>query len=368
MYCVSCAPVARLSAMMRAAMSYSRHRQILAAGAVVLAATVALTVFFTFAGMPLLAAAALGFALGVVLLLTGVQLLQHRSFKASDHAAALIGYVDAQQRFRFNNATYETWLDATEITGRTVKEVLGDAVYDAVRPHVEKALNGQRTTFETRLVAGGRSRHVQATYVPDIDGEGRVRGFFETVIDITRLKEVERELARLAHYDRLTGAVNLVAFEDHLCQGLARARRAGTGIAVMSLCIDRFQELERQLGDAASEELLREFVIRLKASVRATDTVGRFGANEFAVVVEAVGGRDEIDRVARKIFQAIRAPMILNKMPLLVTTSIGVALGLHDAAPDQMLKDASTALSWAKTAGGNSFRVNEPRPVKEAQA
>jgi diguanylate cyclase (GGDEF)-like protein/PAS domain S-box-containing protein len=351
--------------MIRAAMSYSRDRQILAAAAIVLAGTVALTVFFSFAGLPLLAAASLGFALGVVLLLTGLQVLQHRSFKVGDHAAALIGYVDAQQRFRFHNATYEAWLDATGITGRTVKEVLGDAVYDAVRPHIEKALNGQRTTFETRLIAGGRVRHVQATYVPDIDGEGRVRGFFETVIDITRLKDVERELSRLAHYDLVTGAVNLVAFKDHLCQGLARARRAGTGIAVMSLSIDRFQALERQLGDPASGELLREFVVRLKASVRATDTVARFGADEFAVVVEGIGGRDEIDRVVRKIFQAVRAPVVFNKVPLLVTTSIGVALGRHDAAPDQIIKDAAIALSWAKASGGNSLRINEPRPLEE---
>jgi GGDEF domain-containing protein len=76
-------------------------------------------------------------------------------------------------------------------------------------------------------------------------------------------------------------------------------------------------------------------------------------------------GRDEIDRVVRKIFQAVRAPVLLNKVPLLVTTSIGVALVRHDAAPDQIIKDAAIALSWAKASGGNSLRINEPRPLEE---
>lgn len=258
-----------------------------------------------------------------------------------DHAPALVGYIDAAQRFVFVNATYRGWLntDSVNITGCRVKEVLGAAAYEALQPHLERALSGWQTGFEARLVLGGRARDVQGMYVPDI-ADGIVRGVFEHVTDITRLKERERELTRLAHYDPLTGAANVVAFNDYLCRALARARRTGSTTAVMYLELDRLKELQHQLGDKGSDELLREFAVRLKGSVRATDEVGRLGEEGFAVVLEGVSGSEEISEIARKVTRAIRAPMRLQGNWQLVTAGIGVATGAHDAAPDQLIDEA----------------------------
>ena len=320
--------------------SWSTERRILAAAAVSVAACAAAAAFWWPLGITL------GFALVFVWirpLAKRLQQAEQRLRAVTDHTAALVGYIDADQRWTYNNATYEEWLNAERnaITGRKLSEVLGHAAYESLRPHIERALGGWRTTFECQLVAGGRVRDVQGTYVPDIDDKGRVHGVFELITDVTRMKDRERELARLAHYDPLTGAANPVAFNDHLCRALAHARRARTATAVMYLEIDRLQDLKAQLGPAASDELLREFAVRLKASVRATDTVGRFGEDAFAVVLEGMSGNDEVSDVARKVLRAIRTPIRSNETFVLITAGIGVAVGAHDAAPDQLIQEAA---------------------------
>jgi diguanylate cyclase (GGDEF)-like protein/PAS domain S-box-containing protein len=320
--------------------SWSAERQILAAALVSVFACAALTVYWW----------PLGTVVGVALVLAWIRPLAKRLQQAeqrlravTDHTAALVGYIDVDQRWTYNNATYEEWLNAERqaITGRKVSEVLGHAAYESLRPHIERALGGWRTSFETQLVAGGRVRAVQGTYVPDIDDKGQVHGVFELITDVTRMKDRERELARLAHYDPLTGAANPVAFNDHLCRALAHARRARTATAVMYLEIDRLQDLKAQLGPDARDELLREFAVRLKGSVRATDTVGRFGEDAFVVVLEGISGNDEVSDVARKVLRAVRTPIRSNDTFVLITAGIGIAVGAHDAAPDQLVQEAA---------------------------
>ena len=120
---------------------------------------------------------------------------------------ALIGYVGTDERYRFNNGAYEQWfgLPTGAIVGRHLREVLGEAVYAAIAPHVRAALAGQHVTFESRLTYGdGKPRYVRATYVPDVDADGRVHGFVAHVTDITVLKRAEEERERLRrHADEL---------------------------------------------------------------------------------------------------------------------------------------------------------------------
>jgi PAS domain S-box-containing protein len=120
---------------------------------------------------------------------------------------ALIGYVDADERYRFHNSAYEQWFGppARDIGGRHVRDVLGDAVYEIIAPHVRAALGGRRVTFESALpYRDGKRRFIRATYIPDVDGSGRVRGFVAHVTDISDLKQAEEERERLRrHADEL---------------------------------------------------------------------------------------------------------------------------------------------------------------------
>jgi PAS domain S-box-containing protein len=144
---------------------------------------------------------------------------------------ALIGYVDTDERYRFNNSAYEQWFGrpVADVTGRHVREVLGDAVYAAITPHVQAALSGRLVTFESAMVYGdGKLRYVRATYVPDVGEDGRVRGFVAHVNDISDLKRAEEEREQLRrHADELarvarglTESLDISAVAEQIAQSI----------------------------------------------------------------------------------------------------------------------------------------------------
>ncbi|NJN86173.1 MAG: PAS domain-containing protein [Leptolyngbyaceae cyanobacterium SL_7_1] len=110
---------------------------------------------------------------------------------------ALIGYVDAEQRYRFVNQAYESWfgLPLSEFYGKPIREVLGDRAYQLVLPYVNQVLSGKRVTFESQLIySHAGSRHVKATYIPQITEGGKVEGYVTLVSDITEQKQTEAAL------------------------------------------------------------------------------------------------------------------------------------------------------------------------------
>ena len=113
----------------------------------------------------------------------------------TDALPALICYVDTQQRYRFNNQTYEDWFQtpASELQGRHVWEVMGDDYYALVKPHIEAVLSGQKSSFEAELTTpDGKFRCLMATYIPEMDDHGHVKGFFGLTNDISDRKATER--------------------------------------------------------------------------------------------------------------------------------------------------------------------------------
>jgi PAS domain S-box-containing protein len=117
----------------------------------------------------------------------------------TDALPVLISYVDSEQRYRFNNKAYEKWFghSRTEVYGKHLKEVLGNPAYKSIKKYVEKVLSGQEVTFEDIIpYKDGGTRYVDATYVPHFGKQGKVRGFFALVSDITGRKRAEEELQR----------------------------------------------------------------------------------------------------------------------------------------------------------------------------
>lgn len=114
-----------------------------------------------------------------------------------DEAPILVAYVDREERYQFNNLAYARWFgdDPSGLRGRTVRELVGEVAYRALRPHVEAALAGDRVSFSTVVpYRQGGARHVVATYEPDRAPDGRVLGFFAYVMDVTREHQAEERL------------------------------------------------------------------------------------------------------------------------------------------------------------------------------
>lgn len=114
-----------------------------------------------------------------------------------DALPMLIGYVDKEQRWRINNKEYENWTGRRreELAGLRIRDGLGERAYATVLPYVERALSGERLSFNATVgYDHGGTRHIRAVFVPDIDPDGEVAGYFSTAIDITDLKRAEDAL------------------------------------------------------------------------------------------------------------------------------------------------------------------------------
>jgi PAS domain S-box-containing protein len=148
------------------------------------------------------------------------ELLRHREEELrliTNALPALIAYVDKDRYYRFNNQAYETWFgrSANSLVGQHVRDVLGDAAYEVVRPHMEQALLGQRVSFESQIpYQEGDIRYIQANYVPNINSQGEVEGYFSLISDISDRKQAEAERERLLE----TLATERIRFEAVLRQ------------------------------------------------------------------------------------------------------------------------------------------------------
>ena len=289
-----------------------------------------------------------------------VEQSEQRLRRITENVPSLICYVDLEWRYRFNSRFYEEWLGRplSEITGRTVLEVLGPKTYAVDAPYLQRAFAGEHVDFELEHTDSHGTRCVRGSYVPDVDADGRVIGIYGATTDITPLKEVERELARLAQFDSLTGLANRSRFDVVMGEALARARRAGQGVGLLFLDIDAFKQINDTHGHAAGDEVLREFARRVVSLVRETDTVARLAGDEFIVLLENVQRHEECRVVARKICAAMRAPFHLSVGEVAVTTSIGIAMSADAAMPAAaLLHRADTALYSAKAQGRDRYEV-----------
>jgi len=197
--------------------------------------------------------------------------------------------------------------------------------------------------------------------------DGAPTHFVESFTDVTARKRAEEEITRLAYYDSLTELPNRQLMMDRMGHVLlARSRGGGQG-AVMFIDLDNFKDINDTLGHPVGDELLRETARRLRANVRAGDTVARFGGDEFVVLLENLGdSRSQAaviaKRIAEKLIEVVSEPCQLGEKLHACTASIGVALwqGGQHTDVHELLKHSDVAMYEAKRSGRNSVRFFDP--------
>ncbi len=166
----------------------------------------------------------------------------------------------------------------------------------------------------------------------------------------------QKRIDHLAHHDSLTGLPNRVLFLDRLRQALARARRYTEMVAVVNLDLDGFKRVNDTMGHEAGDELLIEVAGRLGHSARASDTIARFGGDEFVLLVGMASERG-VGIVAQHILDALSEPFRLQHGVVSITTSVGAALYPTDGGDMRtLLTRADTAMYRAKRQGRNAFQ------------
>lgn len=169
--------------------------------------------------------------------------------------------------------------------------------------------------------------------------------------DITERKKADRELAQMAHYDKLTGVANRQMFIDSLEKALARASRGQRQITLFFLDLDGFKEINDNFGHLIGDQVLQMVAQRLVACVRASDMVSRYGGDEFAIIIE--DSPDHLDTLAQKILASIETPYeIGGDHRGFLSASIGIALYPQCAMDARSLIEAADKAMYAIKQGG----------------
>lgn len=159
-------------------------------------------------------------------------------------------------------------------------------------------------------------------------------------------------IEQIAYHDSLTGLPNRQLFLNQLGMALHHARRAGTMCAVLFLDLDRFKIVNDSLGHAAGDMVLQTVASRIRATIRAEDSVTRLGGDEFAVLGTEMLAPDDALLLADRIITAMKCPIMIDGQELFVTTSLGISLFPADATdPENLLKTADAAMYRAKAQG-----------------
>lgn len=213
---------------------------------------------------------------------------------------------------------------------------------------------------------------VHSTIVPLIGKDGKPEQYIAIRADITSRKSAEAKAHTMALHDDLTGLPNRYLMRDRLVHALSsKQAQPGYG-AVLMLDLDHFKEVNDTLGHASGDMLLEQATVRLINTVRQTDTVSRFGGDEFVIILEYVGSDLEkalknTKNISETIREKLAEPYLLCGHQLEVTPSVGVVLfnSEHDE-PEELIKQADIALYSAKDSGRNKVRFFDPLLQEEA--
>lgn len=171
------------------------------------------------------------------------------------------------------------------------------------------------------------------------------------------LQQRTAEVDWLAYYDTVTQLPNRALFEDRLKQAVAIARAREQALGVLFISLDQFKKVNDTLGHGLGDSLLREFAERLKSCISKTDTVARFGNDEFALLRTQIEGTGDVIETIGSLSQVLKFAFDLAGHELFATASVGVSLFPLDGADSQtLLKNAGAALYKAKRSGGANYQ------------
>ena len=196
--------------------------------------------------------------------------------------------------------------------------------------------------------------------------DGKITNYVGAFMDITERKRAEGEIHNLAFYDPLSRLPNRRLLFDRLRQAVASSARNRAGGALLFIDLDNFKTLNDTRGHAVGDLLLIEVAKRLQTCVRESDTLARFGGDEFVVLLEELSedrtqAAAQARGVGEKVLEAISRPYVLDENEYHGSSSVGITLFANNKQNlDELLRQADTAMYEAKKSGRNTLRFFDP--------
>ncbi len=286
-------------------------------------------------------------------------------------------------------ATDKEWIvqyynDAAErLFGRPAHEALGSSLYDLHDELLkmiegnqqiwEMAGDGGKHGFSISLKRAGQTRYIEVQPATITAPRYGLSGYTLMCTDVTEQRKVAEIIQRQATFDSLTDLPNRRLFKDRLEKALATGKRHKHLGALMFMDLDNFKNINDSLGHSVGDALLQEVAKRLQSSLRAEDTVARLGGDEFVALLPEISGDpdeliDSVQKIADKMRQALSMPYEIASHTLHVTSSMGISVfPIAEEGPDDIMRQADTAMYRAKEAGRNTLKFFLPSMQKAAE-
>ena len=252
--------------------------------------------------------------------------------------------------------------------GRPLPEVLrlidGDTRDPAVNPLAMAILHNKTVGLSPDCILIRRDGHesaIEDIAAPIHDRWGRVTGAVIVFRDVGEARAMSLRMSHLAQHDFLTELPNRLLLNDRMRQAIALAQRHHSSVALLFADVDNFKRINDALGHAIGDQVLQSVARHLVACVRSTDTVSRFGGDEFVVLLSEVARPEDAASTADKVLAALSTPHRIEQRDLNVTMSIGISVYPRDGQDaETLLKHADAALFRAKAQGGNRHQFFDP--------
>lgn len=283
----------------------------------------------------------------------------------TDNASDIIATVDLSGNFTYISPSVE------KITGYTQEEVMKhyreigyflpgvqkdmDRARESIKEMVEKGERFDSINFEQRQVRrDGESIYTDTVLSGIYDEENKFRELLAVSRDITEKVKMRREIKRLSETDKLTQLYNRLKLDSALENELNRTKGSTTTFGLIMIDIDHFKQVNDRFGHMAGDVILVELAELFKTSIRSTDIVGRWGGEEFMVILP-----DTDEKVAAELAEKICRKVSENRFPKQesITISLGVSVFNKDTSVDSIIYRADQALYLAKNNGRNQVQV-----------
>jgi diguanylate cyclase (GGDEF)-like protein/PAS domain S-box-containing protein len=273
---------------------------------------------------------------------------------------------DGQGNITYLNPVAEIlsgWL-RDDAKGRAVDEVLhvvglGDG--RTIRHPILNAIANDassNTTNGTLIRRDGVKFAIEDSIAPIHDRNGEVMGAVMVFRDVSAARAFAQKMSHLAQHDMLTGLANRWLLHDRLEQAIGLALRHSQLLSLLFVDMDLFKTINDSFGHPIGDEFLMSIAERLRACVRSTDTVCRFGGDEFVILLSEISHSADANTCARKISNELSQPYHVEELTLHLTASIGISIYPTDGCDAKtLLKNADRAMLTAKKLGGDRIQL-----------
>ena len=279
-----------------------------------------------------------------------------------DNIPIMLFIKDAKElRFKMvNKATEELMgLPRKDILEKTDYEIFPKSQADFFVKKDREVLSNKNILFieEEKIASEGKTLIISTKKLPILDENNEPSYVLGISENITEKRQMEKIIKKLAYFDEITGLPNRTLFIDRFTVAAERARRDNTKMMIVMLDFDKFKLINDQYGHGIGDKLLKSFAVRLKKIIRKTDTIARFGGDEFLMLLGDFSNIEDMEKFAKKSMEVFKDPFKIEKLELSISGSAGISVFPDDSLNQtDLVKFADASMYEVKNDGGNNFK------------